>query len=195
MVNPSTHLENDEFGYSCYTIVIPAPPVLTELLLEIERAAGQKRAKIPAHVTVKGTLYGIASLDGMIETIREIAGRHEPFELGTAGMKVWDSSDSLILGFDVNPEIQALHDELVATISPLGKPAYKDDPYGVHMSIVNEAGEQGVEVAMKMLKDVDFGDSLSVSTIDLMGRDGVASGGVWKRLERFELNVISQSSD
>jgi hypothetical protein len=63
------------------------------------------------------------------------------------------------------------------------------------MSIVNEAGEQGVEVATKMLKDVDFGDSLSVSTIDLMGRDGVAWGGVWKRLERFELNVISQSSD
>ncbi|MBT7004751.1 MAG: hypothetical protein HOA06_08525, partial [Chloroflexi bacterium] len=56
MVNPSTHLENDEFGYSCYTIVIPAPPELTEPLLEIERAAGQKRAKIPAHVTVKGTL-------------------------------------------------------------------------------------------------------------------------------------------
>jgi hypothetical protein len=104
------------------------PPELTEPLLEIERTAGQKRAKIPAHVTMKDTIYGITILYGMIEIIREIAGRHKPFQLATAGMKVWDSSDSLILGFEVNPEIQVLHDELVSTVSPLGKPAYKDDP-------------------------------------------------------------------
>ena len=81
MVNPSTHLENDEFGYSCYTIVLPAPPDLTEKLSDIERAAGQAIAKIPAHITVKGTLYGISSLDGMIELIRTIANRHQPFGL------------------------------------------------------------------------------------------------------------------
>ncbi len=41
MTNPSTYLENDEFGYACYTIVIPAPQDLAERLLDIERAAGQ----------------------------------------------------------------------------------------------------------------------------------------------------------
>jgi hypothetical protein len=137
---------------------------------------------------MKDTIYGITILYGMIEIIREIAGRHKPFQLATAGMKVWDSSDSLILGFEVNPEIQVLHDELVGTVSPLGKPAYKT-PYGVHMSIVHEARQQGVEVASKMIKDIDFGDSLSVVTIDLMGRGGVAWGGVWKQLEQFELGA------
>jgi hypothetical protein len=62
-------------------------------------------------------------------------------------------------------------------------------PYGVHMSIVHEARQQGVEVASKMIKDIDFGDSLSVVTKDLMGRGGVAWGGVWKQLERFELGA------
>jgi hypothetical protein len=81
MVIRSTFLENDEFGYSCYTIVLPAPPDLTEKLSDIERAAGQAIAKIPAHITVKGTLYGISSLDGMIELIRTIANRHQPFGL------------------------------------------------------------------------------------------------------------------
>jgi len=58
------------------------------------------------------------------------------------------------------------------------------------MSIVNQSCEQGVEVATKMLEDVDFDDSLSVSTIDLMARDGFARrGGVCKRLERFELGT------
>ena len=187
MTNPSTDLENDGFGYACYTIVIAAPPELTELLLAIERAAGQERAKIPAHVTVKGTFYGIASLDGLIDEIRSVTTRHEPFVLGTEGMELIWPGDSVILGFPVNPEIQSLHDDLVANISPLGKPAYRDDPYRVHMSIVNEAKPEGVEIAKSRIAKIDFGDGLNVDSIDLMGRDGVAWGGVWQRLERFRL--------
>ena len=60
MFNASTHLK--KMNLYAPAIVIPAPPGLTEPLLEIERAAGQARAKIPAHITVKGTLYGISSL-------------------------------------------------------------------------------------------------------------------------------------
>jgi hypothetical protein len=187
VVNPSTYLENDDFGYVCYTIVIPAPAGLTKRLLEIERAAGQERAKIPAHVTVKGTFYGIASLDGMIEAIRDVASHHVPFVLSAVGMEMIGPGNSVILGFPVNPEIQALHDELVAEISPLGKPAYQDDPYRVHMSIVNEVEPAGVELAKAGIGEVDLGQGLQVDVIDLMARDGVAWGGVWKRLERFRL--------
>ena len=35
----STCLENDKFGYACYTIVAPAPKELAGPLLEIERTA------------------------------------------------------------------------------------------------------------------------------------------------------------
>ncbi len=187
MVIDSAELENDEFGYSCYTVVAPAPPELTEPLLAIERAAGQERAKIPAHVTVKGTLYGIASLDGMINEIRSIADRHKPFLLSAEGMKLVGPDHSVIVGFETNPEIQALHDELVSRIAPLGKPAYRDDPYGVHMSIVNQVGTDGADIARGLLDDIDFGDGLNVSAIDLMGRDGVGWGGTWHRIERFAL--------
>jgi hypothetical protein len=189
MVNPSTHLENDEFGYSCYAIVSPAPPSLAAPLLGIESAAGQQRAKIPAHVTVKGTLYAIASLNGMIEAIRDVVRQHKPFVVGVEGMEILDSEHSVKLSFPANPQIQALHDDLVARISPLGKPAYKDDPYRVHMSIVNEVQPEGVAIAKSKVAEIDFGDGMQMDSVDLWARDGVAWGGTWHRLERFELSA------
>jgi hypothetical protein len=187
MAIDSTHLENDKFGYSCYTIVAPAPSELEAPLLDVEHAAGQDRAKIPAHVTVKGTFYDIESLDGLLDVIRTVAARHAALKLGTDGMNVWESEHSVILGFTVNPEIQSLHDDLMSQVSPLGKSAYPDDPYRSHMSIVNEVKPEGVEIAKARLADIDLGEFLSLNAIDLMGRDGVAWGGVWKRIERFEL--------
>jgi 2'-5' RNA ligase len=183
----STHLENDKFGYSCYTIVAPAPDRLTDPLLAIEHASGQERAKIPGHVTVKGTFYGIESLESLLESIREVAKRHEPFDLATEGFDVWESEHSLILGFKVNTLIQALHDDLMADIGPLGNSAYSDDPYRSHMSIVNEVSPNGVEIAKAELAKVDLGEQLRFDSVDLMARDGVAYGGVWKRVERFRL--------
>ncbi len=167
--------------------MIPAPHALTEPLLDIERAAGQERAKIPAHITVKGTFYGILSLVGMIDLVSIVADRHEPFEVSTAGMETWDSAHSVILGFPVNPKILALHDDLVASIAPLSKPAYMDDPYRVNMSVVNEVKPEGVLIAKTKIIEIDFGEHLWVETIDLMARDGVGWGGVWKRLKQFEL--------
>ncbi|MDG0866243.1 2'-5' RNA ligase family protein [Candidatus Lucifugimonas marina] len=184
----STNLENDQFGYACYTIVAPAPESLEAPLLDIEHAAGQERAKIPGHVTVKGTFYDIDSLDGLLETIRNVANRHQPFGLATAGMDIWESEHSVILGFKVNPEIQALHDDLMAEVGPLGKSAYPDDPYRSHMSIVNEVKPEGVEIAKARVAELDLGGQLDFTAIDLMARDGVAWGGEWKRLERFELD-------
>ena len=183
----STNLENDEFGYSCYVVVVPAPPELAGPLLAIERAAGQERAKIPAHMTVKGTFYAIADLAGLTDQIRAIAKRHEPFVLDTSVREFVGPDHSVILGFPVNSEIQALHDDLVAAISPLSKLAYHDDPYMVHMSVVNEVKPEGVELAKSRITEIDFSSGLRIDQIALMGRDGVAWGGEWKRLESFRL--------
>jgi 2'-5' RNA ligase len=138
-------------------------------------------------VTIKGTFYAIDSLDGLIDQIRTITTHHEPFVLETEGMELWESEHSVILGFPVNPAIQSLHDDLVANISPLGKPAYQDDPYRVHMSIVNEVDPEGVKTARTGIEDTDLSDGLAVDAIDLMARDGVAQGGTWQRLESFQL--------
>jgi 2'-5' RNA ligase len=187
MVSDSRDLENDEFGYSCYVVAIPAPDELSGPLLDIERAGGQVRAKIPAHITVKGTFFGIQSLNGIIDEIRSVVARHSRFTLSASGKKFVGPDHSVILGFPVNPQIQALHDDLVASIGPLSKIAYRDDPYLVHMSIVNEVEPEGVEIAKSMIADVDFGDGLDVHSIALMARDGVAFGGTWHRLELFKL--------
>jgi hypothetical protein len=95
----------------------------------------------------------------------------------------------VILGFTVNPEIQSLHDDLMAYIGPLGNSAYPDDPYRSHMSIVNEVKPEGVEIAKSRLAKIDLGEKLRFGSIDLMARDGLAWGGVWKRVERFELGA------
>ena len=42
-------------------------------------------------------------------------------------------------------------------------------------------------IARDLINQVDFGAGLQLGAIDLMARDGMASGGVWKRVERFEL--------
>ena len=131
--------------------------------------------------------YRGEGVDQMIDKIRAVASRHEPFSLSTAVMKFVPPEDSVIVGFPVNPEFQALHDDLIADIAPLGKPAYPDDPYKVHMSIVNRVGEEGREIARNLLHDVDFGAVIPARSIELLARDGVAWGGTWKRLESFEL--------
>jgi len=187
MAIDSTNLENDQFGYSCYTIVAPAPDYLAAPLLDIEHAAGQERAKIPGHVTVKGTFYDIESLEGLFDTIRTVASRHQPISLATSGMDIWESEHSVILGFKVNQEIQALHDDLMAQVGPLGKSAYPDDPYRTHMSIVNQVKPEGVEIARTRIAELDLGEQLDFTGIDLMARDGVAWGGKWRRIEQFTL--------
>jgi hypothetical protein len=57
------------------------------------------------------------------------------------------------------------------------------------MSIVNEVKPEGVAIAKQHLDEIDLGDHLRFETLDLMARDGVAWGGVWKQLERFELGA------
>lgn len=72
-------------------------------------------------------------------------------------------------------------------VSKIKQPAYRDDPYWVLVSIVNEVNPDRVETAKTRIAKIDFGGGMKVDEIDLMGRDGVAWGGVWKHLERFSL--------
>ena len=44
----------------------------------------------------------------------------------------------------------------------MGNSAYVDDPYRVHMSIVNEVSPDYVETARSMIKDVVIDDFLDV---------------------------------
>ncbi len=76
MTDPRT-LPNDRFGYSVYSLVSHASPEQVRLVADVREAVGQARAVIPAHVTVRGTFYGISSLGFSLDSV-ELMGRVGP---------------------------------------------------------------------------------------------------------------------
>lgn len=187
MAIESTYLENDRFGYSCYVVALPAPPDLTGELSAIERAVGQKRAKIPAHITVKGTFYDPESLPKIMEIVEGIAAGHHVISLPTADHEIYWTDRFAGFRFISTKEIQRLHNELVAAIEPVSKPAYVDDPFRGHLSIIDTVDSDAVKTAVELGRQVVLPEVLELPFLDTYGRDGNATAGTWKRLSRIEL--------
>ena len=178
---------DDRFGYSCYALVFSAPDEIVEMCNAIEGESKMTRAKIPAHITVKGTFCGIESLRGVEQIVRSITGSASPIEISFEGAESRWRSDGGGLSVPVSSQMQELHDTLVAAISPISTSAYVDDPYRPHMTYVQEATPEGLERAKELAAQTDFGDGFVAEAVDLMGRAGKAYGGKWKLVERFRL--------
>jgi len=187
VVIESTYLENDRFGYSCYAVALPASDELTMQLSLIEKEAGQTRAKISSHITVKGTFYEPVNLTEVLETIDRIASAHGRIILLSAGNEVYGTEKSPGFRFILTDDIQSLHDQLVAAIEPVIKPAHVDDPFRCHLSIVDTVRPSGVERAVELGRQIVLPEGLEFPFLDTYGRDGNAIDGTWKRLSRFEL--------
>jgi 2'-5' RNA ligase len=181
---------NDQFGYSCYTLVIPTSEALTAQVEELRNRVGVTVASIPAHVTVKGTFFRIESLEEVRSLVKEIADRTPSFYISFAEAHVHWWKDAAALTIPVMPALQSLHDALVATIAPLGLPAYQDDPYTVHMTLVYNPSPDRMPLAKELVEAMDFGDGFQADAVDLMGRVGPRVGGAWQLIERFPLNAV-----
>jgi 2'-5' RNA ligase len=181
------HLDDDAFGYSCYALVLPADEEMTALTNRIEAASGMTRAKIPAHITVKGTFYGIDSLEEVQRRVQGITAETPAFDIPLAGAESRWGETGGGLRVRVIPALQSLHDALVAAIAPLGKPAYQDDPYRPHMTYVQDVTPEGLAKAKAQVAATDFGPVFRARYVDLMGRVGKAHGGRWTRIARFPL--------
>ncbi len=194
MSHPSDNLPDDQFRYSCYALVIPIPDNLRAQMNEIERQAGQERAKIPAHITVKGTFHGIESLDGVMDTVRAVTGKTSPVFITFNGAETHWSDSSGFLNLPIPPELQALHDALVAEVSPLGETVYTDDPYRAHMTIIQEVTPEGLNTARRMFEEIEFDEGFLADSVELMARSGPAYGGQWHMIQRFPLegHVLSR---
>jgi 2'-5' RNA ligase len=178
---------NDQFGYSCYALVIPSGEALTAQVEQLRHRVGVTVASIPAHVTVKGTFFNIESLEKVRGVVKEIANRSAPFYISFDNAQVHWWKEVAALTIPVTPPLQALHDTLVASISPLGLPAYKDDPYVVHMTLVYNPSPEGMALARELIEAMDFGAGIQADAVDLMGRVGPRVGGAWQLIERFPL--------
>jgi hypothetical protein len=186
-IQPADHQPNDRFGYSCYALVIPAPASIADRGAVIEREAGMTRAKIPAHITVKGTFYGVDSLEEVKRRVEAITAGTPAFAISFEGAESHWGESSGYLSVPVTAEMQALHDALVAAISPLGTAAYQDDPYHAHMTYVQSVSPEGLQRARQAVEESDFGDGFTATAVDLMGRAGPAQGGTWQLIKRFLL--------
>lgn len=177
----------DQFGYTCYTIDLPAGDRIIEAQQAIWRRFPSPRAAIPAHVTVKGTFVGITSLDEVKTLIGEISATTAMFRVDFAGAETLWSESGGVMVIQVFQEIQALHDRLMSAIEPLSQSRYPDEPYRVHMSLTSRHVSDEVDVVRSAFDDFDTGDGFDARHVDLMARVGPAIGGEWRRVERWAL--------
>lgn len=187
MIASADNQPNDRFGYSCYALVIPASQALIDLVAEVRQRSGMTRVAIPAHVTVKGTFVDIEDLDEIKRLVSAITAETPALYISFDGAApVWWQAGGA-LGIPVSAPLQALHDRLVAAISPLGTAAYRDDPYQPHMTFVQDLSPEELEKAKDLISRIDFGPGFLADAVDLMGRVGPAYGGTWQRIEQFPL--------
>ncbi len=186
-IRSSKELTNDRFGYSCYTLVVPASENLINQVEALRNQMGVTVASIPAHVTVKGTFYDIDSLEQVKQLVEGITSSTAPFFISFKERSFHWWADGGALTVPATPPIQALHDTLVATISPLGTPAYQDDPYLVHMTLVYGQSPERLQQAQALVQEIDFGPGFMAEAVDLMGRVGPGVRGGWKLIKRFGL--------
>jgi len=167
--------------------VIPASEELTAQVEALRNAMGVTVASIPAHITVKGTFYGIESLEQVKQLVEQITSTTAPFFVSFQERDFHWWTDVGALTVPVTPPLQALHDALVAAISPLGLPAYRDDPYLVHMTLVYGLSPEKLQQIQEMVSEIDFGPGFTAEAVHLMGRIGQRVGGKWRLIQRFTL--------
>lgn len=182
---------NDQFGFSCYTLVIPAGESLTAQVEQLRNQVGVTVASIPAHVTIKGTFFQIESLEEVKSLIKEITNGTTPFRISLDEAHIHWWKEVAALTVPVTPPLQALHDALVTTIAPLALPAYRDDPYVVHMTLVYNPSPERMTLAKELIEAMDFGPGIEAEAVDLMGRVGPRAGGAWQLIERFPLRSLA----
>ena len=147
---------NDQFGYSCYSLVIPVSEELTARVETLRNTVGVTVASIPAHITVKGTFFNIESLEQVNQRIEAITRVTAPFFVSFQAAEVHWWQEVAALTVPVTPPLQSLHDALVAGISPLGLPAYRDDPYVVHMTLVYNPAPAALERTQEVVTDLEL---------------------------------------
>jgi len=184
----SSNLTNDIFGYSCYALTFPVSPELTQKVSALERASLMTRAKIPAHITVKGTFHRIDDLDEVRHTAREVITRVHRFWISFEAAEVeFTDRGTAWLSVPATIEMQHLHDRLVTEFKSLATTVYPDDPYQGHLTLFQEPQGHGLAAASELARRTDFGPGFEAFAVDLWGRQGPAHGGEWRLVEQYPL--------
>jgi 2'-5' RNA ligase len=186
----SRTLPNDRFGYSAYALVAHAAPEQVRAVAELRKAIGQARAVIPAHVTVRGTFYGIESLEEMRGLLRGTAAGLEPgeVEFSPDGWRFHtdDAGHHCAMPCATTPALLALHETFDSVIRPRSEDAYGSG-YRAHMTLCQDCSGEQIQKAEALVAPLDIGTGFSFGSVELMGRVGPAFGGEWRLIESFPL--------
>lgn len=189
MTDPRT-LPNDRFGYSVYTTVAHASPDQVQMVADARKTVGQERAIIPAHVTIRGTFYGIESLEEMRGLLRDTAADLEPaqVEFSPGGWKFAGDGDrhGCWMPCVTTPALLSLHETFDAVIRHRSKDAYEEG-YRAHMTLCQDCTGEQIRQAKALVAGLDIGTGFKFSSVALMGRVGPAFGGKWVLIESFTL--------
>lgn len=190
MTDPRT-LPNDRFGYGVYSLVAHASPEQVRLVAEVREAVGQARAVIPAHVTIRGTFYGIDGLDRMRGLLRRTAASLEParVEFGPGGWELLSEGggrQACALPCVTSPELRSLHEAFDAVIRPDSHDAY-GGAYRAHLTLCQDCTRDQARQALELIARQDFGAGFAFDSVELVGRVGPAFGGGWTVIESFPL--------
>lgn len=190
MTDPRT-LPNDRFGYSVYSLVAHASAEQVQMVAEVRETVGQERAVIPAHVTIRGTFYGIESLEEIRRQLRETAADLAPAQVefspdGWTFAAEGGDRHGCEMPCVTTPALVSLHESFNAVIRPLSKDAYGDG-YRAHMTLCQDCTDEQIQHAKALVARLNIGTGFRVGSVELMGRVGPAFGGEWRLIESFPL--------
>ena len=181
---------NDRFGYSVYATVALAAPDQVAKVRKVREAIGLKRATIPAHVTVRGTFYGVQNFDELAGLLRNLAFSQKPLRIEfSGGWEFWVQSDGRGIGWRkvmATVELRALNKTFDGVIRPRSNNAYPDE-FLPHLTLCQDCDETQIAEAKRLAESLDIGSGFDCKEVTLMGRVGPAHGGRWVTVESFPL--------
>jgi len=180
---------NDRYGYALYGFVLMANPEQQAAVLHLRDMAGNRRSMIPGHVTVKGPVCEIPSLDEIKGIVRGIAAMAAPFAV-VFSKERRHRDGFCALRIEKTPELVRVHNALYNALDPIVTHAYSPeagDDYHPHMTLFHEP-DPTLEAGAHRLADVlDLGAGFTAKSIHLMGHVGPPYRGQWVVVQEFPL--------
>ena len=187
-------LENDEFGYSVYSLVVFATPEQQAAVQEIRDKVKVRRSMLPAHVTVKGPFSDISSIADVQSLIdKSLIGLNGvSVDFSGSQFKLRPNPNEFVAGLsvEVSPELAELHRRLLASIDPISTNSYPPEKKGEfppHLTVFHEPASELESLGEQLLDDLDIGTGFPANTISLMGHVGTPFRGEWVHISEHPL--------
>lgn len=180
-------LSNDTHGYAVYGFILIASVGQQAAVQEIRDAVRNQRSMLPAHVTVKGPVCDIPSIEEAQEILDQAAGETPALRVMFDGRPRLHRSRagevSAMMPIVVTPELAGLHERLLKALDPVSTTAYPLDAtgeYRPHLTIYHEPLPEFEAHGEELLKTLSIGDGFDATEVYLVGHAGTPFRGEWK---------------